>query len=185
MKLCPHCSKSLEEDAVKCRRCGKWLIPVRDIATPKKRKSSDPKRLLILGGVAILAYLVWAMPDGSFSRREILNLKPDRQTALMAIRGDLGRLVGLQESFRESNGTFTANPRALGFVSSEGVNVSIIATPEGWSATARHEDHPSALGCAVFGGSSPPPQSPVIPGQPGIVACTRGNPDGGPNTGRP
>jgi hypothetical protein len=173
MKLCPHCSKSLEEDAVKCRRCGKWLIPVRDIALSKKRRRSDPKRLLIFGGVAILAYFVWAMPDGSFSRGEILNLKPDRQTALRAMRGDLGRLVGLEESYREMNGVFTANPRALGFASSESVSVSIIATPDGWSATARHEGHPPALGCAVFGGSSPPPQSPVTPEQPGTVACTR------------
>jgi hypothetical protein len=172
VKLCPHCSKSLEDDAVKCRRCGKWLIPVRDYALPKTRRRSNPKRLLIFGGVAILAYLVWAMPDSPLRTREVLNLKPDRQAALRTMRGDLGKLVGLQEAYRESNGAFTANSGALGFASSEGVNVGIIATPDGWSATARHEGHPSAVGCAVFGGSSPPPQSPVIPEEEGVVACT-------------
>jgi hypothetical protein len=172
MKLCPHCSASLEDDAVKCRRCGKWLIPVRDIAVPKKKGRSNPKRLLILGGVAVIAYFVWAMPDGSFRTREILNLKPDRQGALRTIRGDLGKLVGLEETYQERTGSFTANPGDLGFFSSEGVSVSIIATPDGWSASARHEDHPSAVGCAVFGGSGPPPRSPVIPAEAGVVACT-------------
>jgi hypothetical protein len=145
------------------------------MALSKKRRSSNPKRLLIFGAVAILAYIVWAMPEGTLRTRDILDLKPDRQSAIRLMRGDLGKLVTLQDSHRENNGAFTANPGALGFLSSEGVNVSIIATPDGWSATARHEDHPAAIGCAVFGGSGPPPHSPAIPEEPGVVACTGGD----------
>jgi hypothetical protein len=114
------------------------------------------------------------MPDGTLNTREILNLKPDRQAALRIMRGDLGKLAVLQDSYRENTGSFTADPGALGFHSSGRVTVSIIATPGGWSATARHEDHPSDVGCAVFGGSGLPPQSPVTPEEPGVVACTRG-----------
>jgi hypothetical protein len=148
------------------------LVPVRDIALSKKRRSSNPKRLLILGGVAILAYAVWAMPDGTFSTREILHLEPHRQAVLETMRGDLERLITLQASYREMNGAFTANPQALGFSSSDGMTVSIIATPGGWSATVRHEGHPSDFGCAVFAGSGLPPKSPVTPDEAGVVACT-------------
>ncbi len=172
MKLCPHCSASLEEDTVKCKRCGKWTVPIRDIAVPRSRKRTNWKRLSVLGILVIAAAAVWAMPEGPLGTREILDLRPDRQTVLNTMRRDLISLTNLQEQFMGLNGNYSASPSALGFVASDGVTVSLIATPTGWSATARHEDHPSAIGCAVYGGSARPPQSPVIPSEPRVPACT-------------
>ena len=176
MKLCPHCSASLEEDTVKCKRCGRWTVPVRDIAVQKRRKGTNWKRLSVLGVLVIAAAAVWAMPEGPFGTREILDLGPDRQTVLNSMRRDLNGLANLQDRYFGLNGSYSGSPSTLGFVASEGVSVSMIATPTGWSASARHEGHPSAIGCAVYGGSSTPPQSPVIPSEPNVPACTGGTP---------
>ncbi|NNM04789.1 MAG: hypothetical protein HKO65_06760 [Gemmatimonadetes bacterium] len=176
MKLCPHCSASLEEDTVKCKRCGRWTVPVRDTATPKRGKGSNWRRLAVLGVLAIAAAAVWAMPDGPLGTREILNLRPSRQVAINKMRKDLNGLVNLQDRYFGLNGGYSASPSALRFEASEGVSVSLIATPTGWSASARHEDHPPTIGCAVFGGSASPPQAPVVPSEAGVSACTEGTP---------
>jgi hypothetical protein len=174
MKLCPHCSASLEENTVKCRRCGKWVVPVREVGVTRKRRRGNRKRLVVLGGLALFAWAVWAMPEGTLSTRESLELNPDRQTALGIMRNDLETLAATQESYFRTYQAYSGSRSALGFSASDGVAISIIATPTGWSATATHEDHPSAVGCAIYGGSASPPPSPIIPPEPWITACTRG-----------
>ena len=172
MKLCPHCSASLEDDTVKCQRCGRWTVPVRDTRVPKRTKKTNWKRLSVLGLLVIGAAAVWAMPESPLGTGEILDLRPTRRAALNDMRGDLTRLARLQDQFFALNRSYSASPSSLGFESSEGVNVSLIATPTGWSAGARHVDHPPTMGCAIYGGASSPPQSPVVPSEPGVPACT-------------
>jgi len=173
MKLCPHCSSSLEENAVKCRRCGKWVVDKRDRPPPKK-KGRFGKRLIIVGALGILAWAVWNMPEGYGDPRELLDLKPSRETVLQLLRSDLEELVTLEGDFYRNEGAYSGTPSALGFAASEGVRLSLIATPTGWSASATHEGHPPGMGCAVFGGSGRPPQKPISPGQPLVVECTEG-----------
>jgi uncharacterized membrane protein YvbJ len=78
MKLCPHCSSSLEDDAVKCRRCGKWVVEKRKRPRVKKKKVGFRKRLIIFGAVGILAWAVWNMAEGYRDPRELLDLVPSR-----------------------------------------------------------------------------------------------------------
>ena len=174
MKLCPYCSSSLEDDAVKCRRCGKWVVGKKERGKPKKARSGARKRLILLAALAFLAWAVWAMPEGYIDPREVLDLKPSPATALERIRSDLSNLVALQADHYRTRGTYSGNPSALGFIAAEGVNVSLIATPTGWSATATFEEFPSEMGCGVYGGKASPPRSPISPTEPEVVECTDG-----------
>ena len=174
MKLCPHCSKSLEDDTVKCARCGKWIVPKREVAGSKKKKGRRGgwMRLAFLGLLVVAAAAVWAMPDGPVNPREFLDLQPFRNRVVRTMRSDLESLVTRQESYFDAHDSYSGNLSALSFRASEGVNISLVVTPMGWSATATHEDHPGPIGCAVFSGSATPPHLPVVPSEPGKVACT-------------
>lgn len=176
MKLCPHCSGSLEDDAVKCHRCGHWVVE-RARGKSRKKKRGLGKRVVVLGGLVLLAWAVCALPDGTTVSREILTLKPGPGEALEAVRSDLEALVRAESGYFQAIGSFSASLTALGFTPAEGVKLSLIATPTGWSATATHDDHPPSLGCAVYGGTGRPPQSPVVPSEPVTVFCS-GDADG-------
>ena len=172
MKSCPHCSASLEEDAVRCRRCGKWVVGERDQRKPNKKAGSTRKRLLILGALVLLAWAVWATPTNKMDTRGILSSTPSRAASIKVMKSDLQSLVALQAEYYRSRGSYSGNPSVLGFTASDGVNVSLIATPTGWSAAATHEGHPPEAGCAVYGGSASPPRSPISPAEPGVIECT-------------
>jgi len=174
MKLCPYCSSSLEEDAVKCRRCGKWVVGKRDREGPRRTRRWTKTRLTVLAGLLFLAWAVWAMPEGTMNPREILDLKPSPADAIEMMRSDLERLVVLQEEHYRTRGTYSGSPSALGFTSSKGVQVSLISTPTGWSAAATFEEQPPGLGCGAFGGTASPPRSPIRPSESGTVECTDG-----------
>lgn len=176
MKLCPHCNAFLEENAARCSRCGKWVIGGghREAEGRKTRKKggSGRSRLLLLLGLVLVAWVVWRLPEAPIDPRELLESKPNQRTAIQAIRSDLIRLLASQEEYFRTHGEYSGAPGAMGFTASEGVGVSIIATPTGWSGTATHEDFPPEFGCAVFEGSARPPRSPVSPVVPGVIECT-------------
>ena len=172
MKLCPHCAASLEEDAVKCGRCGKWVVRGRDGSRSKKKGRAGRKRLIILGGLILLVWAVWGIPENIINPREILDLKPTLAATLEVMESDLQNLAALQAEHYRTRGSYSGNPAILGFRASDGVNVSLIATLTGWSSSATHEEYPQDVGCAVYGGTASPPRSPISPAQPGIVECT-------------
>ena len=126
----------------------------------------------MLGAVAVLAYAVWAMPESRINPKELLDLKPSRSSVFRSMASDLERLLTLQEAHFRDHGEYSGNPEDLGFDSSEGVSVSIIATPDGWSGAATYLEFSREEGCAVYVGSASPPRTPLIPGEPGIVECT-------------
>jgi hypothetical protein len=171
MKLCPHCSSQLEDNAVRCGRCGKWVVEKRQ-SNEKKRTGSNPVRLLVLGAVAVLAYAVWALPESRINPKEILDLKPSRGAVFRSLASDLERLVALQEEHFRDHGEYSGTPEDLGFDASEGVTVSIIATPNGWSGAATYLDFSMEEGCAVYVGLASPPHKPISPRLHGIVECT-------------
>ncbi len=172
MKLCPHCHASLEEDSVRCSHCGKWLVGEREGKKKRKKRASGGPRLLLLLGLLLVVWTVWGFPETAFETRERLDLRPNQQAVLRAIRSDLVRLLAAQEEYFRAHGEYSGTPEALGFTASERIIVSIIATPAGWSGAATHDEFPSGMGCAVFEGSGLPPRSPVSPVVPGVIECT-------------
>jgi len=172
MKICPHCSAQLEDDAVKCRRCGRWLVKKNKEEASKKKAVGGRVRLLLLGILAVLAWVLWAAPERKVNPRKILDLGPSPAAALATMRGDLETLQALQKEYQGAHGQYSGDPDALGFTPSEGVSLSLVTTPGGWSAAATHEEHGPELGCAVFEGSILPPRSPVHPSVPGSVICS-------------
>ncbi len=172
MKSCPHCAASLEEDAVRCGRCGKWVVKREDGSRSRKNGRTGRKSLIILGGLILLVWAVWGIPKSPLDPREILDLKPTLAASLEIMESDLQNLTALEAEHYRTRGSYSGNPSALGFRASQGVNVSLISTLTGWSSTATHEEYPPGVGCAVYGGTASPPRSPISPAQPDIVECT-------------
>lgn len=169
MKLCPYCSSQIEDEDAKCRFCGEWVIRRRRRSGPRKKKRGAGRRPLVLLAVILLAawggYRLFSSPD---TAARVLG----RPTLLETVRADLDRLSGLEADYAREHERYTGNTFALGFSASEGVTVSLTATPTGWAATATHRELPSAEGCAVFVGTAKPPTSPVSPEATGEVVCT-------------
>ena len=174
MKLCPHCGESLEENAARCRKCGGWVVGKKKPFTTAKKKRGSGRRLLIIAGLAALAWAVSSLPGNTINPRELLDLKPSPSEVIQQIRSELNALTDLQEEYFRSHGEYSGNASALGFEASEGVRVSLIATPGGWSAAATHLEHPSDFGCSVYVGSARPPTTPVRPSEPNMVECAQG-----------
>ena len=173
MKLCPHCSQELEDEAVRCGNCHGWVIPNRK----GKKPSSDRrglKRVVLMLAVFTLAWVVWNMSGTMPDPAAILNPEQSRATLLATLREDLARLQSLQEAYFRNHGEYSGKPEDLTFTPSEEANVSIIATPSGWSGAATHQDLPAHVGCAVFEGSALPPRTPIAPSDPGEIECSGG-----------
>jgi len=86
MKSCPHCSASLEEDAVRCRRCGKWVVGERDQRRPNKKAGRTRKRLLILGAMVLLAWALWGIPESTALPNTGKLLREPRRSRVHSIR---------------------------------------------------------------------------------------------------
>lgn len=118
----------------------------------------------LMAVVALIAVQsVLAFPKWSDSR--------DR-AYLDALRWDLQSVAAHQALYRADHGTYATSVAELGFHSSEGVDVSIVASRRGWSATAGHRELAPTDGCAVYVGTVLPPGGPVTPVRKGEVACT-------------
>jgi len=171
MKLCPHCSASLEDDTVRCTKCGKWILEKRDVVKGKK-KSGNRARLLVLGGLAVGAWALWITPETTWSPRDLLDPEPSRAKVFSMMRSDLERLWQQEEEYFRIRGEYSGKPEDLGFSPSEGVTVAIIAMPTGWSGATTYRDYPRDVGCAVYVGSANPPHTPLRPQTRGTIDCT-------------
>jgi hypothetical protein len=89
-----------------------------------------------------------------------------------AMRWDLLNVSDRQALYFADRSSFASSPNELRFVGTEGVVVSLTATPEGWAGTASHEALGQEQGCAIFFGSASAPTNPVRPVSPGEVVCT-------------
>lgn len=96
-----------------------------------------------------------------------------------AMKSDLKNLASQQEIFYSDNYGYSASASELAFVNSDGVTVTIVAGEAWWAASATHAALGTRVGCAIyFGvGDSVQPRAaldgltPVMPNQPGQVAC--------------
>lgn len=118
----------------------------------------------LMAVVALMAVQsVMAFPRWSDSRA---------RAYLDALRWDLQNVAAHQALYRADHGTYATSVEELGIHPSEGVDVSIVASRRGWSATAGHRELAETDGCAVYLGTAPPPGGPVTPVRKGEIACT-------------
>ena len=90
-----------------------------------------------------------------------------------AIKSDLKNLASQQEIYFADSGVYTSDRQALGFVHSNGVELTIVASPERWTAFATHTALGEKEGCSIYVGATPVQEwEAVQPGEPGEIACT-------------
>jgi len=98
----------------------------------------------------------------------------DRSRAYYAaVKSDLKNLASQQEIFFSDQNFYTSNTDALAFTESDGVQVTIVASQNGWSAWATHRVLDTDEGCGITWGDPPvvagPGNGSLIPGQ---IDCT-------------
>ena len=72
---------------------------------------------------------------------------------LAATKSDLKNLASQQEIYFADHGTYSYDPDALGFVTSPGVETTIVASVTGWAARAHHVATPERS-CAIYVGDA-------------------------------
>jgi len=143
------------------------------VAKPRKKVASRG-RIVFLSALALCAWALWVMPDGTFDPRELVSPEPSRARIFQTMRSDLERLRGREEEHYRARGEYTGTPADMGFSASEGIRVAIIATPSGWSGAATYLEYPADVGCAVYVGAVSPPRTPIRPDTPWRIVCTEG-----------
>ena len=128
---------------------------------------------VLMDGLAMSALLVVVALMGVQSVITFPRWSESRMEAqVSALSLELENLYAQQALHFADRGVFATSLEELGFVPSEGVRMSLTASPRGWSATARHDRLDPSHGCAVFHGVALAPTHPVRPAVRGRVACT-------------
>lgn len=111
--------------------------------------------VVIIGVLAAIAVPKWQTTKGKAN------------TA--ALKSDLRNLTVAEESYFYENQTYTNDPVALNFSTSQNVSLTFVsATGSGWAATTTHSVA-SPTTCGVFYGSAAPPLSATL--SEGVIAC--------------
>jgi len=127
----------------------------------------------MMEGLAVVGLLVVLTLIGVQSTIAATRVSASRTEArFVAMEWDLKNLADRQILHFADEAAFASSLEDLRFVGTDGVIVSIMASPEGWSGTASHAALGEDEGCAIFFGTVPVPASPVRPVSPGKVACT-------------
>ena len=134
---------------------------------------------VLMDGLAMCALLVVVANMGVQSVIAFPRWSESRMEAQVSVLGlELENLHAQQALHFADRGVFATSLEELRFVPSDGVRMSLTASPDGWSATARHDGLDPSHGCAVFHGAALAPTHPVRPVRRGRVACTSVTPEG-------
>ena len=93
-----------------------------------------------------------------------------------AMKSDLKNLASQEEIYYSDHYAYTSSATELAFTHSDGVQVTLYATREGWAAWATHAALGPSEGCAIYYGESPVRLDmigEVTPTQPGEIVCTK------------
>lgn len=89
-----------------------------------------------------------------------------------AMRRDLENLRARQAIYYADELSYSSSPKELRFSGSPGVTVHIVASDDGWAATAAHVGHHEGQQCSLYLGHVSPGISSTMLGRPGEIACT-------------
>ena len=127
-----------------------------------------------LGALALLAAYSYAQPPracGCF--RPLFTRCSNVPRYLVWVKSDLKNLASQQEIFFADAGGYSSDPLELDFFPSRDVQVTIVATDDGWSAWATHAALDVGRGCGVKVGSVEPGKGfPDLDAPVGEVICT-------------